>query len=141
MINCPEKIPTEMYNKLPNQIWFRKNGRIITWNFQFFLHFVKTYENRYSIPVVFFVLLYYIIKNNYYFGCFSLVHDVLSDEESTTEASTNTNFETNNNAFNVFSTSDDDQKNKYDINLSIIIYKICIFHLHEVNLFIVKLCT
>lgn len=48
------------------------------------------------------------------FVYFSLVHDVLSDEESTTEAKINKNVDTNN-AFNVFSVSDDDQnelKNK-----------------------------
>lgn len=52
------------------------------------------------------------------FGRYSLVHDVLSDEESTTETTNNKNVESNN-AFNVFSTLDDDQtkrKTKYDIN-------------------------
>jgi len=42
------------------------------------------------------------------FVYFSLVHDVLSDEESTTEIKINTNVDTDN-AFSVFSMSDDDQ--------------------------------
>jgi len=48
------------------------------------------------------------------FWCFSLVHDVLSDEESSTEVTNDKSFDTNT-AFNVFSTSDDEHhepKNK-----------------------------
>ncbi|XP_060874570.1 JNK-interacting protein 1 isoform X1 [Metopolophium dirhodum] len=50
---------------------------------------------------------------------YTLVHDVLSDEESSTEATINKNFDTNN-AFNVFSISDDDQnepKNNHIVRL------------------------
>lgn len=57
--------------------------------------------------------VHYLTLKKYLFCCFSLVHDVLSDEE-TTETATNKTFDTDN-AFNVFSTSDDDQndlKNK-----------------------------
>lgn len=42
------------------------------------------------------------------FDRYSLVHDVLSDEESSTGTTNNKNVESNN-AFNVFSTLDDDQ--------------------------------
>lgn len=45
---------------------------------------------------------------NVTFYCFRLVHDVLSDDESPTKTTINKNVDTNN-AFNVFSTSDDDQ--------------------------------
>lgn len=43
--------------------------------------------------------------------CFSLVHDVLSDEESSAEAAFDKNHDTDN-AFNVFSTSDDEQNDQ-----------------------------
>lgn len=40
-----------------------------------------------------------------------MVHDVLSDEESSTEAVTNKNLDADH-AFNVFSTSDDEQNDQ-----------------------------
>lgn len=45
------------------------------------------------------------------FDRYSLVHDVLSDEESPTETTINKTVESNN-AFNVFSTLDDDQTDR-----------------------------
>lgn len=76
--------------------------------------YLHRYQLFYIINYFSLIIVYTTNNNICLFYYFSLVHDVLSDEESTTEAKINKNVDTNN-AFNVFSVSDDDQnepKNK-----------------------------